>query len=172
MSRYGALRYQGLQRKCTRVLRRSSFRRFGCLRSFGYTVRSKNWEGWRRVATSEGLQELRRRWRRIRSQHPIKGQTAANTGVFAWAGGSCPVPCPYMPSAGYSIFTLQGSPSRTKNSKQASFLAYCKNSRSDRYGAGGRASGRLHARQTIQLIDTHRSINGFTLLYVIPPTAP
>ena len=52
------------------------------------------------------------------------------------------------------------------------FSGLLQNSRSDRYGTGGRASGCLHACQTVQLIDTHRSINGFTLLYVIPPTAP
>ena len=115
-----SLRYQGLQRKVHPSAQAIKLQKFWVSPESWLHVRSKNWEGGlAKGGDQRCLQELRRRWRRIRSQQYLGDRSrdkqlqtpAVSHGLEP--GGSCPVPCPYIPSGGYSMFTLQGSPCLT-----------------------------------------------------------
>ena len=93
-----SLRYQGLQRKVHPSAQAIKLQKFWVSPESWLHVRSKNWEGGlAKGGDQRCLQELRRRWRRIRKsavpRRSIKGQTAANTGGFAWAGAWRQLPC-------------------------------------------------------------------------------
>ena len=173
-----SLRYQGLQRKVHPSALAIKLQKFWVSPESWLHVRSKNWEGGlAKGGDQRCLQELRRRWRRIRSQQYLGDRSrdkqpqtpAVSHGLdSAWRQLPCSVPL-HTIHWPFNIHSPRVSP--TKDLKEVIFWPIARTQgRTGIVSAGEHLVVFTHVKPS-NLFDTHRSINGFTLLYVIPPTA-